>query len=86
MHVSDARILAAQVEAVILVAHGTVTPREAVKHAKQNLLQVNANLIGVVLNNVDFSAAGYDYYYRYYQGYSYGDGTQPGESGLRPRG
>ena len=86
LHVSDARILAAQVEAVILVAHGTVTPREAVKHAKQNLLQVNANLIGVVLNNVDFSAAGYDYYYRYYQGYSYGDGTQPGESGLRPRG
>jgi len=78
LHVADARILAAQVEAVILVAHGAVTPREAVKHAKQHLQQVNGNLIGLVLNNVDFSSVGYDYYYRYYRrgsgygGYGYG--------------
>jgi capsular exopolysaccharide synthesis family protein len=74
LHVSDPRILAAQVEAVILVAHGGVTPREVVKHAKQNLQQVNANLIGVALNNVDFSAAGYDYY-RQYNGYGEGYGS-----------
>jgi capsular exopolysaccharide synthesis family protein len=75
LHVTDARILATQVEAVILVSHGAVTPREAVKHAKQHLEQVNGNLIGVVLNNVDFSSAGYDYYYRYYRrGYGYGYG------------
>ena len=75
LHVSDARILAARVEAVILVAHGAATPREAVNHAKQHLHQVNGNLIGVVLNNVDFSAVGYDYYYRYYRkGYGYGYG------------
>ena len=74
LHVSDARILAAQVEAVILVAHGGATPREIVIHARQNLQQVNGNLIGVVLNNVDFNAVGYDYYYRYYKGYGYGYG------------
>ncbi len=72
LHVSDARILAAQVEAVILVAHGGETPRELVNHAKMHLLQVNANVIGVALNNVDFRSVGYDYYYRYYRGYRYG--------------
>ena len=82
LHVSDARILAGQVEAVILVAHGGVTPREAVKHARQHLQQVNGNVIGVVLNNVDFSAVGYDYYYRYYRkGYGYGYGYGYGSGG-----
>jgi capsular exopolysaccharide synthesis family protein len=74
LHVSDARILAAQVEAVILVTHGGVTPREAVKDAKEHLHRVNANIIGVALNNVDFSRVGYDYYYRYYRGYKYAYG------------
>ena len=84
LHVADARILAAQVEAVILVAHGGVTPRELVNHAKMQLLQVNANVIGVALNNVDFSTFGYDYYYRHYRGYGYGsygrENEQQGES------
>jgi succinoglycan biosynthesis transport protein ExoP len=71
LNVADARILATQVEAVILVTHGGSTPREIVNHAKDNLLRVNANVIGVVLNNLDFSGVGHDYY-RYYGGY--GDG------------
>lgn len=74
LHVSDPRILAAQVEAVILVVHAAVTPREAVQHAREHLVQVNGNVIGIVLNNVDFSSVGYDYYYRYYRGYGYGYG------------
>ena len=81
LHVADARILAAQAEAVILVAHGGLTPRELVNHAKLHLLQVNANVIGVALNNVDFSAFGYDYYYRHYRGYRYGYGYGYGSSG-----
>jgi succinoglycan biosynthesis transport protein ExoP len=74
LHVSDARILAAPVEAIILVAHGGSTPREIIVHAKQNLRQVNGNVIGVVLNNVDFRSVGYDYYYRNYKSYGYGYG------------
>lgn len=74
LHVTDAQILATQVEATILVAHGGTTPRELVDHAKINLARVNANVIGVVLNNVDFNAVGYEYYYRYYRGYGYGYG------------
>lgn len=84
LHVSDARILAAQVEAVILVAHGAVTPREAVKHAKEQLQQAGANLIGVTLNNVDFSAVGYEYYYRYYRGYGYGYSNREDQQNEQP--
>ena len=86
LHVTDARILAPQVEVVVLVAHGGVTPHEAVKHARDHLRQANANLIGLVLNNVDFSSVGYDYYYRYnrkgygYGGYGYGSGYSSDEN------
>jgi capsular exopolysaccharide synthesis family protein len=79
LHVSDARILASRAEAVMLVAHGGVTPREAARQAKQHLQQVGANIIGVTLNNVDFNVVWYENYYRYYRryysdGYGYGYG------------
>lgn len=78
LHVSDAQILATQVEAVVLVAHGAATPRELVDRGKENLLRVNANVIGVVLNNLDLSTVGYEHYYRYYRRYGYGDGYGEG--------
>lgn len=76
--VSDGRILASQADGVILVAHGARTPREAVNHAKMQLLQVNAHVIGVALNNMDLSAGGYGKYY--YGGYrtEYGYGQDEG--------
>jgi succinoglycan biosynthesis transport protein ExoP len=72
--VSDGRVLASQADGVILVAHGGSTSREAVNHAKSHLLQVNANVVGVTLNNVDLTGVGYGKYY--YQGYgkAYGQG------------
>jgi capsular exopolysaccharide synthesis family protein len=79
LHVSDAQVLASQVDAAILVTHGGSTPREFVNAAKESLLRVKANVIGVVLNNVDFEAVGYEYYYRYYKGYGYGYGYGYGE-------
>jgi capsular exopolysaccharide synthesis family protein len=72
LHVADSRILGAQVEAAVLVTHGNVTPRESVQHAKAQLQRVNTNVIGVLLNNVDFNASGYNHYYRYYGGDGYG--------------
>ncbi|MBI2820302.1 MAG: polysaccharide biosynthesis tyrosine autokinase [Acidobacteria bacterium] len=86
LHVSDARILAAQVEAAVLVVHGGVTPREGIRHAKQYLQQANANIIGILLNNVDFSSVGYDYYYRSYnKGYGYGSYSSDEEGERRER-
>jgi len=61
--VSDARILASLVDAVILVAHGAQTSRIAVSQARWHLFQANAHVIGVALNNMDLSKVGYMKYY-----------------------
>lgn len=65
LQVSDARILATMVEAVILVVDGAETPREMVQRAQAYARHVGASVIGVVLNNLDVRSQG-DYYYGYY--------------------
>jgi capsular exopolysaccharide synthesis family protein len=79
--VTDSLILAAHADGVILVAHGGVTTRESLRHARKLMASVHARMIGVVLNNVDIRSADYRYYYSYYygdyyrhmvDGYSYG--------------
>jgi len=65
LHVTDGRVLAAQADAVMLVIWGGVTSRTLVTQARDLLGQVNANVIGVVLNNVDLSASSYYGRYRY---------------------
>jgi len=71
LHVTDGRIIACKVDAVVLVLHGGSTPRQVVNQAKRYLLDVNAHVIGVVVNNLDLSVIGYDYSYRYYRKYGY---------------
>jgi capsular exopolysaccharide synthesis family protein len=66
---TDPVILSRQVEGVILVVHGGKSTREMVTHARQELINVGAKIFGVVLNNVNISDNGYEYYYhRYYYG------------------
>ena len=64
---ADPAILGGHVEGVLLVAHAGVTGREAFHHAAKKLRQVNAPLLGAVLNRVDLSRR--DYYGYSYQGY-----------------
>ncbi len=71
LNVADSRVLATLVAGVILVVKGGATPRELAKRALVNTRDVGANLIGVVLNNLDVRA-GDDYYYRYYHYDYYG--------------
>ncbi len=71
LNVSDARILARLTEGMILVVKGGETPRELAQRAQGYARDVGANLIGVVLNNLDVRA-GDDYYYRYYRYDYYG--------------
>jgi polysaccharide biosynthesis transport protein len=80
--VSDGRVLASQADGVILVAHGASTSREAVNHAKSHLMQVNAHVVGVTLNNLDLTERGYGkYYYKGYYQQAYGtDRTEEKES------
>lgn len=60
LNVADSRILGTLVEGVLLVVHGGTTPRELAQRAQSYARNVTANLIGVVLNNVEIRPG--DYY------------------------
>jgi polysaccharide biosynthesis transport protein len=61
---ADSRILGSMVGATILVVKGGDTPRQVVQYAESQARSVGANLIGVVLNNLDSSLNDYSYYAR----------------------
>ena len=65
LNVTDSRILASFVDAVILVVKSGVTPRGLVQRAESQLLDMGANVAGVVLNNFDFIDDSYYRYHRY---------------------
>jgi len=64
---SDASILATQKDGVLLVLDAGKTRRELAKRAAAAMRQVNAHVLGVVLNRVPLRGAGYSYYYYSYQ-------------------
>jgi non-specific protein-tyrosine kinase len=65
--VSDALALAPLCDGVLYVADAEETSRGAVAHAREQLEQVGAEMIGSVLNHFDASKArSAPYYYRYY--------------------
>jgi succinoglycan biosynthesis transport protein ExoP len=68
---ADAVVLSNSVDGVILVVHAGKTPKEALRQAKELLFQINAKILGVILNRVDIGRGKYGYYYyryRYYYG------------------
>ncbi|MDO8525672.1 MAG: CpsD/CapB family tyrosine-protein kinase [Candidatus Omnitrophota bacterium] len=67
--VTDAQLLAFNVDGVILVVQCGKVAREVALKAKQNLEDVKANIIGVILNNLDISKGSYYYYNKYYYSY-----------------
>jgi tyrosine-protein kinase Etk/Wzc len=70
--VTDALILASQVDSVLLVASAGKTEIDVLEKAKEMIQRVGGNVIGVLLNNFDASAT-YGTYYRYYRYYRYYD-------------
>jgi len=68
---ADSIVLSAIVDGVLLVVSGGKTPRETLQRAKDNLSQVNAKILGVVINQVDIGRSDYGYYYYRYH-YYYG--------------
>ncbi|HZK39948.1 MAG TPA: CpsD/CapB family tyrosine-protein kinase [Atribacterota bacterium] len=71
--VTDALVLANQVDGVVLVLNFGEVTRDAAKQAKQLLEKVKAKILGVVLNKIDMEKEGQ--YYPYYS-YYYGDETK----------
>ncbi len=69
--VSDASILASEVDGVLLVVQYRKYPRAMSSRARRILENVGANTIGVVLNNINIMRDDYYYYYHsYYSHYS----------------
>jgi capsular exopolysaccharide synthesis family protein len=59
--VSDAAILASKVDGVLLVVNAGKTKRDSARRAKSLLAKVNANILGVVLNNAPLDRSMYTY-------------------------
>ena len=85
MSVTDAVVLAGQVDGVLLVFRPGKTKTAMVKQAAAQLRQVNANVIGLVANNVNLTSGGYSNYYyrRYYSKYAYY--SEEGRGGKRAK-
>ncbi len=66
--VADARILAAACDVTILVVNAERSDRKLAEVARDGLLAVGANLLGVVINDTPRSAGGF----HSHQGYGYG--------------
>jgi len=58
-------VLSTRSDSVLLVSSAGQTRRTQLRQATEQLREVNANMIGVVLNRVSAKTSGY-YYYNYY--------------------
>lgn len=75
INVTDPVILSTLVDGVILVVHAGHSTREVVRRARHELASVGAQILGVVLNNLDVQREGYGAYPAYK---SYGRGPERG--------
>jgi succinoglycan biosynthesis transport protein ExoP len=88
--VTDATVLATQVDGVILVIKSGATRRKILQRGVKQLQDVQAKIIGAVLNqvNVRNSSYYYAYYYSHYYGETDGKGKDKGKgkgrSGEKP--
>jgi capsular exopolysaccharide synthesis family protein len=71
LSVTDAVVLSVYADSVVLVVRSDVTTKNALRQARDLLLQVNARVTGTLLNGVDLTSPGSYYYY-----YSYGYGQK----------
>jgi non-specific protein-tyrosine kinase len=83
--VTDANVMANRADGVLLVVRPSITKRAAIKHTIEALGQVNAKIVGIVLNGVNVKKSRYSYYRGYYhkygRGYSYD--SDPGSGGTK---
>ncbi len=67
--VTDASLLAGQMDGVILIVKSGTSRVDMIQDAKAQLVKANSRILGVVLNQVRMSQKDYSYYY-YYHGKS----------------
>ncbi|PID29396.1 MAG: hypothetical protein CR982_02775 [Candidatus Cloacimonadota bacterium] len=71
--VTDAVVLSRKTDGIVLVVSSGTVGKEEVRRSQDLLRSVDANIIGVILNNLDIKKlyGNYYYYYHYYQYYYY---------------
>jgi len=82
--VTDAVVLSKLADSVLYVLHGGVTTKEAAMHGARLVRDVNARVLGSILNNVDTGRESYYYshYYHYDDYYGHdGDGQKSARKG-----
>ena len=70
LSVTDSILLSVDMDAVVLVIRSGNTTKAALRRTRELLGQVNARVLGVVVNAVDVDSP--DYYHYYYYGSKYG--------------
>ena len=68
LEISDALVLGAKVDGVVLVVWGDKTSREALKKVREKLDMLKVRTLGVIINNVTLPHHGQYYYKDYYHG------------------
>ena len=71
LSVTDAVVLSPRADACVLVIRSGQTSKQALRRSRDILTQVNAKVVGVLLNAVDLSSPDYYYYYEYQGKYSH---------------
>ena len=79
--VTDATVLAAAVDGVILVAESNRTTYPALSHAREAVERVGGHVLGVVINKVKQTRGGYYEGYYSYGYYGEGDGSNGARNG-----
>jgi polysaccharide biosynthesis transport protein len=67
---ADSLVLSRCVDGVIMVVGAGQTRKDSVKSSTRRLVQVQAPLLGVIMNQVDMDSPDYAYYSAYYYNYS----------------
>jgi capsular exopolysaccharide synthesis family protein len=70
---TDALLLASQIDGVVLLVKAGATDRKMVKKVVEQIKNSQANLIGIVLNQVNIEKEGYYKYYNKYYSKYYGE-------------
>ncbi len=65
--VTDASVLAPQVDAILMVVRAERTPRRAVSHGRELLENAKGRITGAILNDIPRKHGGYYGYYGYYR-------------------
>ena len=70
--VTDAAVLSKLVDGTVLILKSLRTTRDAAKHAVSVLRDIDATILGAVLNDLDLNDRKYgQHYYHYYKKYGY---------------